>query len=120
MKTHEKKYHNATFYRKMGISITILIRELGEGFGETVEIKRKFKTVCFSENLYDENEIINAVKKACGNEDVKTIGDARTVMEKFCRKRNIARHVEANRRLKNKTDNKRKKIVRTSDKITRE
>ncbi len=120
MKTNEKKYHNATFYRKMGISITILIRELGEGFEKIVEIKRKFKTVCFSENLYDENEVINAVKKACQNNNVKTLKEAKATMEKFCKKRDVKRHVEANRKLRNKTNNKRKKIVRTADKITRE
>ena len=117
MKTHEKKYHNATFYRKMGISITILIRELGAGFG--ADIKHILISPKFSENVYHEFQIIEEVKKLTKNKRIKTLNDAGREMNLFCKeklKKQIKDAVKKN--IKQQKENKqRKKQLKTSDVI---
>lgn len=116
MKTHEKKYHNATFYRKIGISITILIRELGTGF--EWDIKHRLINVERSENLYEEEKVIEAVKKFCKDETIDSLYKAKVALEKNKQKRKIKMQVEGARRFRQRKKSgnnaERKEILKTS------
>ena len=100
------EYHCYDFYKNKGVSISVLLRQLGDMF--PMDIKFCFKTANLSENLYSESSVLTAVSMVCG-ESVKTVEQAAEKMKSFIKEKN--REVASRRALERYREKRKGKFV---------